>query len=378
MSDFTFPCPSCQQQIQASAEHAGMQVACPLCQATITIPAGPAPAPVAQAGVPMPKSKLQIAAAPPGEAKPQPTVPLAPPRKKKKKIDPAIVGEVALGVVIVVAAILFGPRLYHKYKAHKEAQEAAEEEALHPKPPPELTAAEITAKMTGKFKSLTGFSAHGKETAELDMSELAPNNPALKSVNLTADTAILIGRPDLYRLEWQVHSGAGGPPATGAAWCAGKGDYVSVGSPYPSKVRNRETALAQASEAAGTLGMALVQLFFDDKDAATLASTLAKTNSYDNLVNGQDCYVLTAAANAAQFELWIDKNSFLVPQIEVFLTGKLDDAAYQAETNSVVKAEMLRMSKIHGSIKETYDNLQENKAAEAADFAKPILSAGGS
>ncbi|MDB6112132.1 MAG: hypothetical protein JWR69_3882 [Pedosphaera sp.] len=42
MSDFKFPCPSCGQSIACDISNTGMQVACPACQKTLTVPSAPA------------------------------------------------------------------------------------------------------------------------------------------------------------------------------------------------------------------------------------------------------------------------------------------------------------------------------------------------
>ena len=38
MSDFTFNCPACRQPMLCNATHAGMEVQCPACKATVTVP----------------------------------------------------------------------------------------------------------------------------------------------------------------------------------------------------------------------------------------------------------------------------------------------------------------------------------------------------
>lgn len=58
MSEFKFACPSCQQRIAADASWVGQQIACPACNAQITVPAPPAasgsvePQPVGRLSVP--------------------------------------------------------------------------------------------------------------------------------------------------------------------------------------------------------------------------------------------------------------------------------------------------------------------------------------
>jgi hypothetical protein len=363
MSDFTFSCPSCNQHIQASSEHSGLEVDCPLCHTKIVIP----PAPGASVDPPQQKTKLSMAPST-VEHKPQGFAPPPPPRKKKQKFSPGLIGGLVVGAGVIAAAIYFGPRYYDQYK-QKQADKAAAELAAStpPPPPPEPSAAEIMREVGDKYKAMSSFAAQGKTAATLDMSELAPNNPAAKSISLTADTALRLGRPDLYRLEWALQ--AGQATIKGAAWCAGKGNFLALG-PYPTKTKNRETALSQASGSSGTLDMILAEMFFDDKNnPATAASQFAKTNAAT--LNGQDCYVLTGDENGARLELWVNKKTFLIAQTEVFLSGALDDAAYKAETNATIKAQQLRTSKIRGAITETYAGTVVDPQMAAADFEKP-------
>ena len=42
MADVSFVCPECRQPLEAPEEMAGEQVACPACNAELTVPVGPA------------------------------------------------------------------------------------------------------------------------------------------------------------------------------------------------------------------------------------------------------------------------------------------------------------------------------------------------
>jgi hypothetical protein len=44
MSDFKFSCPGCGQHLSGDLRYAGLQILCPACQRSITVPAGPGPA----------------------------------------------------------------------------------------------------------------------------------------------------------------------------------------------------------------------------------------------------------------------------------------------------------------------------------------------
>ena len=340
-----------------------MEVDCPLCHHRILIPAAPG-------GPEEPKAKGKLSmAASTTEHKPQGYAPPPPPKKKRKKIQPAVLAEIIGGIAVVVAGIVWGPKLYDKYKQKQAEKEAAEVAATQPPPPPpEPSAAEIMRSVGDKYRAMKTYVAQGKSTADLDMSELAPNNPAAKTIHLTADTAVRLGRPDLYRLEWALQ--AGNQTVPGSAWNSGKGNYVNLGG-YPAKVRNRETAFSQAASSSGTLGVVLASMFFDDKmNPATATNQFAKTNGA-SLSTGEDCYILAGDDNNSHLELWVNKKTYLIAQTEVYLNGQLDQAAYKAETNSTIKADELRESKIRGTITETYSGIAVDTPMNPADFEKP-------
>jgi len=377
MSDITFICPGCSQQIQAAEEHAGSEVECPYCHTRIIVPGEkPESTPGQKMKGLNPKLKTALNT---DEYKP-PTftaasqADLASLRKKKKSMfSPGLIGGLVAVVVIGGAGVMFGPGLYDKYKAKQEAEEAAKNPPPPPPPPPEPSAAEIVSKMGDKYKTMTSFAASGKTTAALDLSELVPNNPAMKSISLTSDTAIRFAKPDLYRLEWTTK--AGGATLPGAAWDAGKGNYVSVNRLPATKAKDRTAAFSQVSTTSSTLGIILAEMFFDDPDnAAASASSFAKTNAQN--MNGTDCYVLTSEQNAMRIELWVGKKDFLIAQSELFLDGRLDDAAYKAQTNAAIKANMTRISKIRGTITETYSDIKVNPPVAAPDLAKPLAASG--
>ncbi len=53
MSEITFPCPHCQQQLEAPPEYAGAEIECPSCNQALVVPAAEAKEPAASpAGCP--------------------------------------------------------------------------------------------------------------------------------------------------------------------------------------------------------------------------------------------------------------------------------------------------------------------------------------
>ncbi len=354
MNEFKFSCPHCQQNIEATPEYAGVQINCPSCQAPIVVPKTPT-APVPRPG------KLTKAPSTVHYAATTPVMATAMARKAKKPRIGLYVG-LGVGAVVAVAAILFVPKLLDKYHQHQEAA-AAEQAATNtpPPPPPDLEADEILKKVDATYKKLTSYSVQGISVGTIDMSQISP---AMKEPQtLTTKLSLRLGRPDLYRMEWEREAGT--QQIKGAVWAAGKGDFVHTGT-TTTKLKNRELALTTAAASSGTLGMFIAALFFDETNspAATLKN-FAKTNN--QTLNGQKCYVLTGQIASRNVLFWVHKSDFLIAQAELILGGKVDEASLAGLT-LVQKAQMEKASKLKGNFIETYENIEANKVLNPGDF----------
>ncbi|HEX3799121.1 MAG TPA: hypothetical protein VH413_10510 [Verrucomicrobiae bacterium] len=156
MSEFKFPCPKCGQNILCDASNAGMQIACPACQTTLTVPPPPPPPPAAPGKLSINKAvHHKPAATPPAGGASAPQQPAAwgtkpPPQKKKRKFNfgPALGSIFALAVAGAIAWFAFGAPYFKaqaekkkqadaeaaaQAKAQEEAQRLAAEEAARPK-----------------------------------------------------------------------------------------------------------------------------------------------------------------------------------------------------------------------------------------------------
>lgn len=99
MSEFTFSCPLCQQAIVCDTQYHGQQLQCPTCQGEITAPAAEA----------KPTGSLGIKKTT-GE-KHTPTIPMLQKRVVlEKKSGVAKMAGVTVGVLVVLAALVFGGR----------------------------------------------------------------------------------------------------------------------------------------------------------------------------------------------------------------------------------------------------------------------------
>lgn len=368
MSEFKFSCPNCQQNIQATSEYSGLQINCPACQTPLIVPTMPA-APAASApplvpAVPTHAPRLSVAASTPQAASSAAvaaafygTVPV---RKKKSKVG-LIVG-LSLGAVALGATIYFWPELMKKV-SHGNQKLAAEELAptnAPPPPPPELTTEEILEKVGDTYKGLADYGAKGQTICDLDMSALTPNQ---KTLRMTATSALQLGRTNNYRLEWEEN--IAGTQVKGAAWSSGKGNFVGYGPYPPSKVKARQLALAPA-QASFILSGSIAELFFAETNSfAALTKNFTKTN--DTSLNVQDNYVLTGEVNHIGVIICVNKTTFLITQIEGILGKPIDEAEIR-KLPSAQRTQALNLSKIKGTITETYTSIQTNQNLQASAF----------
>jgi hypothetical protein len=371
MSEFKFSCPNCQQNIQATSEYSGLQINCPSCQTLLVVPAAPdAPAPAAAPS----GSRLSMAPSTP-HAQPSPGAGAAaamysakPVRKKKPKTN-LIVG-LSLGAIAVAATIYFWPTLMKKFKHEEQLVSAADQAATNapPPPPPPLTTEEILQNVSDAYKGMTDYAAKAKTDCNIDMSALVPGK---RPMNLTTTSSLQLGRTNNYRLEWEQN--AGGTKTKGAAWSSGKGNFIGYGAFPPSKVKTRQDALTPAADSFFLLSVGIAELFFADSNSvAAQAVNFTKTNGPS--INGPPCYVLTGEADHVNVLLWVNKDNFLISQIEVALGGTIPEEELK-KYNSTQRNQMIALSKLKGTITETYDNIQTNQTLLASAFEAPYQPA---
>lgn len=107
MSDFKFACLECGQKISCDTSYSGMQIPCPACQKSLTVPAPPTAGPVPVAAfVPI----GQTATAPPSAAPPPPRTPAAPTDKSRPTPKPSLWEVASAGKQAEAAAILGTPK----------------------------------------------------------------------------------------------------------------------------------------------------------------------------------------------------------------------------------------------------------------------------
>ena len=365
MSELKFSCPNCRQNIQATTEYSGLQINCPSCQTLLVVPPSPdAPAPATP-----PANRLSMAAStPPAQASAGASAAAsfhALPVGKKKPKTGLIVG-LSLGAIAVAAAVYFWPELMKKVSHGNQLLAAADPTPTNapPPPPPELTTEEILQKVGDTYKSMTDYAAKARTDCTIDMSALAPGKGTM---NLTTTSSLQLGRTNNYRLDWEQK--ASGKTIDGAAWSAGKGNFIGYGVYPPSKVKTRQESLETVAANFFLLSGGIADVFFSDTNSlAAESKDFTKTNGPS--INGPPCYVLTGEAKHQSVLLWVNKDTFLISQIEIILGGTIPDEELKKLT-STQRNTMVALSKLKGTITETYDNIQTNQNLLASAFESP-------
>ncbi len=199
------------------------------------------------------------------------------------------------------------------------------------------TAEQLLKKVAAKYQSMKSYSAKGETVSEIDSSNVPPTaltgvDPKLAESKEFQEArrkprksrhtfSILLGRPSLYRIEWeqQVH-----PTFTngGAAWSLGEGDFVRLSNQQPFKPQNRMMALAMATGVSGGAANTIPSAFFES-ESNLLAKLQQPTFEKDELIENDECHVISGTLANQKMVLWISKKTLLVRQRRHILGGAM-------------------------------------------------------
>lgn len=169
----------------------------------------------------------------------------------------------------------------------------------------------ILNKVFEKYASLSDYSDSGKSFTDFS----------------TNTFSVKLGRPDLYRMEWDaVGTGTG---FSGAAWSAGDGHFQFFTGPTwknnPQRY-HRMKGLGEALEGSGNIsgGAALtIPPIFFGKPVSEGFGLLGLCSNFikhgDAKIGDIDCYVLTGHLKVSRdipISLWIGKDDLFIHQIE--------------------------------------------------------------
>jgi len=100
-------------------------------------------------------------------------------------------------------------------------------------------------------------------------------------------------------------------------------------------------------------------------------------------VNGQDCSTITAKIFGQKMKLWVRKDNYMILQSQVTLGAPVSDADIDsavgafdnnkdqeqvAKDKAQAKQQMQMMTKIRGTITDTYDDIEANPSLSSDDF----------
>jgi len=295
----------------------------------------------------------------------------------QQKTSKALIIGGSLGVCTIIAIIVVSLTLSKNDKqSEKPNTPAAQVVTDTPAPGPELTTAEIVQNVGQAYKSLTDYSAQAKAVCNLSVPASETHEAAAMSLSTTS--SMRLGRPNHYRLEWATGSpgktvekamDALGKKLEGAIWSSGQDNFVTYGSDPETKAKSRHDAFGIPVKSAFLLGSGIIEsIFFSDTNSVIVtANNFTQTNG--GTLNGAPCYVLAGEVKHQRMVLWVDKNTFLIDQIEIALDAKKDEAEQERLKRSNDK---LAMSKLKGSVIETFSDIRTNQNLTASSFETPF------
>jgi hypothetical protein len=396
----------------ASDDYVGHQINCPTCHAVIVVPANPAAPPAEPV-----KSSIAIATPPgmpPPPAPPKvgrlavsalnapqahaPSTALGPDQlgsagfqahvaRKPKKSHTGLIAGVAAVVLIGGSAYLNKDWLSAKWKAWRGPTAAEIAAANKPPPPePELSAGEIMQKVAELYGNLPNYSSTGRAIAVLDLSAISPAQAAAGPQPVSYDLSLKMSRALGFRIDMAIPKGTSNVIMTGG-WSAGNGDWL-LSNHRTNKLQSHDMLFSRfgdvVSEGKGvSMGMGeIVRLFINDTSESLGNAGIEWTRQPDVQLNGQSNYVLAGTVKSQNVLLWVNRNSFLIPQTQVILQGKTGpDALDDDAIKGVLKAQnngkeptyaqinnYKRTSKISGTVIESFPNIQTSTDLAAADL----------
>lgn len=397
MPDFKFTCPQCGQTIECDDSYAGTQISCPACSKAIFVPqptsghAAP-PSPMA-----MPGRGQRFAGA------------QAPVPEKSNTMRNVLV---IVAVVVVLAALGVGGWVGYSKFAAKQALKKGNPAAVVAAPSAAQTtsALDLLSKVQSAYTNLTSLSASGTSIMALDLSELTMSdvNPKAKSsknkrsanipkaITNTMDVSLKLGRPNMYVVEGKATTQMGRMSMTNtmAVWSPGVTNYSLTvmggggGGGYRNytTVKDRDTALMSGGQPA-VLAMTIMSLFFNDGNTNIDKLVQDWGQTEDESIGGQECSTITAKIFGQKLKFWIRKDNDMILQSQITLGAPVTDAdidtafaAFDTNTNAQqiakdkaqAKQQMQMMTKIRGTITDTYDDVEANPTLGADDFNYPV------
>lgn len=223
-----------------------------------------------------------------------------------------------------------------------------------------LTTAEIFNRTQAAYASLTSYSDDGKSVA------------ILNGTSFTHTFSIKLGRPNLYRIEWEQPVQAS-YTNKGVVWSSGEGDFLVMGERNARKESSKESALSSATGISGSAAATIPATFFKMNWGNQLGGTVAgQKRQADEKVGDVDCYVFMSDLKGRAKTMWIGKQDFLIHQVRTVTSAENMKAtmAEAAKRNPQIAARMPKTKYTDSTSTETHENIVVNQKFSPSDFAR--------
>jgi hypothetical protein len=320
---------------------------------------------------------------------------------------------VIVAVVVVLAALGVGGWVgFSKFEA-KQALKRGNPAAIvaTPSAAQASSALDLLSKVQSAYTNLTSLSASGTSIMAMDLSQLtmADVNPKAKNsknkargnipkaITNTMDVSLKLGRPNMYVVEGKATTPMGRMSMTNttAVWSTGVTNYSLTmtgsgggGGGYRNytTVKDRDTALMSGGQPA-VLAITIMGLFFNDGNTNIEKLIRDWGQTEDESIGSQECSTITAKIFGQKLKFWIRKDNNMILQSQITFGAPVTDAdidtafsAFDTNTNAEqiakdkaqAKQQMQMMTKIRGTITDTYDDVEANPTLGADDFNYPV------
>jgi hypothetical protein len=213
---------------------------------------------------------------------------------------------------------------------------------------------EIIQKSKEAYAALTSYSDEGEVVSTIN------------GLTITTMFTTRLGRPNLYRIEWQQSTSSPVlPPSKPAAvWSSGAGDFLDLGiGRGAEKEVSQEMAMGGATGVSGGSAAHIPGTFFNMMWGGQLTLLLRAERQADEKVGEVDCYVFTKANGGSTNTVWIGKQDFLIRQVRNTASAAVMKEMMDEDTDGP-KTEPTETTSI-----ETHTNIVLNRKFSPADFA---------
>jgi len=317
--------------------------------------------------------------------------------------------KIALIVTVVLAGVAIGfLGISLVVKHFKGGKAGAEFQASKATGAETLQALGVLNKVRAAYAGLNSASANGSFALQLDISKLtmADVNPGLaadskvadrhppgmpSNLAVTMDFSVKRAHTNWIYFTGETVSKMDRHTTTNtfAFWSSDKGRFMFVDPHLRGNHASYERLPDEdPANAVAAQFKSMLSLFDDPAQVTKIIKDLRPAG--DETVNGQNCYTFTAKVLGQPVKMWVDKASYLIPQWQLTLGGRISDAdvddvysliatsftnvpAMQlAMIEPMVKKMTPSVAKIHGSITVTSKNVEVNPELSADDFDYPV------